>query len=122
MRLRLFSVIYRHCRPLTTWGEEPGYEGYPEDVKKERIYGRDAGRPTEKVHLRIFAARDHQEVIERCRRDSLWDGEATQILCIWEGVQKPIYLTEHVWTLPEADEREVNKVVADQLAEGKRSS
>ena len=91
MQTRWYTVIYRHTFPETTWGDEPSYRNrnYPEAVLREKIYGREAGKPTETIFIRAIEARDHLEIAQICAASAI-KGWGSEVLFVFEGKLLPL--------------------------------
>jgi hypothetical protein len=78
-------VFFKHTCPHKTWGDDPAYRSYPEEVRRAKIYGDHAGKSLDdRMFMLTIEADDPIAVQRTCEADAC-PGWGTLVLLVLEG-------------------------------------
>jgi len=85
-----YTVLFKHTAPHTTWGDDPAYVSYPEEVRTAKVYGDQAGKTiSDQMFMKVITAANPLEAQRLAEADAC-AGWGTIIFLVFEGVLVPV--------------------------------
>jgi len=85
-----YTVFFKHTAPHTTWGDDPRYASYPEEVRTAKVWGDQAGKTIgDQMFMKVITASDPREAQRIVEADAI-AGWGTIVFLVFEGVLAPV--------------------------------